>query len=170
MTPRMTTIANTVTAAAVSLAAITSGAAPAEAGNKDLFRALAGIAAIAVFAGAIQQNQAHAAQPAQPLPQQPSRSNWQDGWQNDGWQNNWQGNDHPVQADRGGPQLPAACALEFDGPRPATYYAEACLKREGVGYALPQYCAQQIRSRDWSGRVYEADCLRDAGYRTPRWR
>jgi hypothetical protein len=39
-----------------------------------------------------------------------------------------------------------------------------------VAYALPQYCAERIRGRDYQGQVFEADCLRDAGYRTERWR
>ncbi len=38
-----------------------------------------------------------------------------------------------------------------------------------MGYGLPQYCAQSIRSRDWQGRVYEGECLRDAGYRLGRY-
>jgi hypothetical protein len=172
MTTLRSYIANAVTAGAVALAAVTAGPGPAAAEDKDMLRALAGIAAIAVIAGAL-QNQGRAQQPvarAQPwVPVSPAPAapryaapepRWEDSraWSEDRYQ--------PV---RGGPRLPSVCAVEVDGPRPATYYAESCLKREGAGYGLPQYCAQTIRSRDWQGRVYEGECLRDAGYRLGRW-
>jgi hypothetical protein len=170
MTTLRTRIANTVTAGAVALAAITAGPAPAAAKDKDMLRALAGIAAIAVIAGAIQQNQGRAqpvarAQSWVPVTPAPApryadpEPRWDDSraWSEDRYQ--------PV---RGGPRLPSVCAVEVDGPRPATYYAESCLRREGAAYGLPQYCAQTIRSQDWQGRVYEGECLRDAGYRLGR--
>ncbi len=172
MTTAKSYILNAFTAGAVALAAITAGPAPAKAGDKDLLRALAGIAAVAVIAGAIQQNQgrqqpATNVQPYNLLPATPTWQNANNGWQAD---RNWQDR-RETREQRRGPRLPAACALEFgNGPRPATYFAEACLKREGVGYSLPQYCAQQIRSRDYQGRVFEAECLQDAGYRIERWR
>ncbi len=175
MTTLKTYLANTLTAGAVALVAITAGPAPATAGDKDLLRALAGIAAAAVFVGAIQQNQnrnqtTRANRQYQFAPVEPRYQSADRGWDAD---RDWQSqNGAPTYRDeRGGPRLPATCALEFgSGPRPATYYAESCLKREGVAYALPQYCAQQIRSRDYQGRVFEAECLQDAGYRIERWR
>lgn len=177
MTTARTWIVNTLTAAAVSVAAITSGAGPAAADDKDMLRALAGIAAVAVIAGAI-QNQNRAPQPVTraPVYEQPKPAvnfyNAEPRWQAErDWENqrDWQRHDDRYSRVSQGPRLPGTCAVEVSGPRPATYYAETCLKREGVGYGLPQYCAQSIRSRDWQGRVYEEECLRDAGYRVGRW-
>jgi hypothetical protein len=176
MTTLKTYVINAATAAAVSLAAITSGPAPAAADDKDLLKVLAGIAAVAIFAGVIDQQNRAPVTRNQPLPVQPVVPAWQQprmDWQADtAWkQQGWHDNRRANRDDRGGPRLPAACALEFgNGPRPATYYAEACLRREGVAYGLPQYCAQQIRSRDYQGRVFEGECLLDAGYRLERWR
>jgi len=164
MTSVRTIVINTVTAAAVSLAAITSG--PAQAGNKDddLLKVIAGVAAVAVFAGLInrQQQNREAITRDQPLPVQPVLPAWGD--QNTGWRNEHKDT-------RGGPRLPAVCAFDIgNASRPTTWYAEPCLRREGVAYGLPQYCAQQINRRDYRGRAYEAGCLADAGYRTEGWR
>jgi hypothetical protein len=172
MKTRPAILLNLTTAAAVAAAAIFSGSGPVQAGDKDLFKLLAGVAAVAVIASAVNQNQRRAAgvsrnQPLNPFPRIPG-TQAEDYWQNQSRDDD--GYTWNSRSDRRGPRIPAACALEFDGgPRPVTYYAETCLKREGVSYALPQYCAEQIRSRDWQGRVYEAECLRDAGYRTERW-
>ena len=165
-----TYVINVATAAAVSLAAITSGAAPAAAKNDDMLKVLAGIAAVAVFAGVLNQQQKGqgTVSRALPLPVQPAVPAWQN--QDPAWQDdNWQGYDR---ADaRGGPRLPAVCAMEFGNvSRPAVYYAEPCLRQEGAAYGLPQFCAQQIRTRDYQGRAFEAECLRDAGYRIETWR
>jgi hypothetical protein len=170
MKPVRTYAINAVTAAAVSLAAITSGAVPAAAKDDDMLKVLAGIAAVAVFAGMLNQQQKNHGKVSRalPLPVQPALPAWQN--QNTAWQNDsWQRNDR---ADtRGGPRLPAVCALEFgNASRPAVYYAEPCLRHEGVAYGLPQFCAQQIHTRAYRGRAFEAECLRDAGYRTEPWR
>jgi hypothetical protein len=181
MKPVRTYVINAVTAAAVSLAAITSGAVPATAKDKDddMLKVLAGIVAVAVFAGVLNQQQQNrgAVSRAQPLPVQPALPAWQapdPGWQDGRWQDGrWQRDDwRNHRADtRGGPRLPGVCAMEFgNASRPAVYYAEPCLRREGAGYGLPQYCAQQIRTRDYQGRAFEAECLREAGYRTETWR
>lgn len=176
MKPVRTCVINAVTAAAVSLAAITSGAVPATASDKedDMLKILAGITAVAVFAGVLNQQQNRGAvSRAQPLPVQPALPAGQDqdpGWQDDGrWQRD-DGRNHRADT-RGGPRLPAVCALEFGNvSRPAVYYAEPCLRREGAGYGLPPSCAQQLRTRDYQGRAFEAECLRDAGYGTEPWR
>ncbi len=175
MTTARTWILNAVTATAVAGAAITSGAGPAAADDKDLLRALAGIAAVAVIAGTI-QNQNRAQQPVTRAPvypaPQPAPGFYRDEPRWDAerdWRTGYFRQDDRYSRVSQGPRLPGTCAVEVGGPRPATYYAESCLKREGVGYGLPQYCAQSIRSRDWQGRVYEEDCLRDAGYRVSRW-
>jgi len=170
MKPVRTYAINAVTAAAVSLAAITSGAVPAAAKDDDMLKVLAGIAAVAVFAGMLNQQQKNHGKVSRalPLPVQPALPAWQN--QNTAWQDDsWQRNDR---ADtRGGPRLPAVCALEFgNASRPAVYYAEPCLRREGAAYGLPQFCAQQIHTRAYRGRAFEAECLRDAGYRTEPWR
>ena len=170
MKPVRTYVINAVTAAAVSLAAITSGAVPAAAKDDDMLKVLAGIAAVAVFAGMLNQQQKNQGKVSRalPLPVQPALPAWQN--QDTAWQDHaWQRNDR---ADtRGGPRLPAVCALEFgNASRPAVYYAEPCLRQEGVAYGLPQFCAQQIRTRTYQGRAFEAECLRDAGYRTETWR
>ena len=170
MKPVRTYAINAVTAAAVSLAAITSGAVPAAAKDDDMLKVLAGIAAVAVFAGMLNQQQKNHGKVSRalPLPVQPALPAWQN--QNTAWQDDsWQRNDR---ADtRGGPRLPAVCALEFgNASRPAVYYAEPCLRREGAAYGLPQFCAQQIHTRAYRGRAFEAECLRDAGYRTEHWR
>lgn len=174
MTKRLAYLVNAATAAAVSAAAIFASPEPALARDKDkdLLKLLAGAAAVAIVAGVI-QNRANAgasapvitrnAAPELYLPPTP-RPIWND-------QPGWQSQDDlyrpaPV---RGGQRLPAACALEFGSPRPATYYAESCLRREGLRQNLPQFCAQQIRSRDWQGKVYDGDCLREAGFREERW-
>ena len=170
MKPVRTYVINAVTAAAVSLAAITSGAVPAAAKDDDMLKVLAGIAAVAVFAGMLNQQQKgqSTVSRALPLPVQPALPAWQTqdtAWQDDSWQGYDSANT------RGGPRLPAVCALEFGNTsRPAVYYAEPCLRQEGASYGLPQFCAQQIRTRDYQGRAFEAECLRDAGYRTETWR
>ena len=170
MKPVRTYVINAVTAAAVSLAAITSGTVPAAAKDDDMLKVLAGIAAVAVFAGMLNQQQKNQGKVSRalPLPVQPALPAWQN--QNTAWQNDsWQRSDR---ADtRGGPRLPAVCALEFgNASRPAVYYAEPCLRQEGAAYGLPQFCAQQIHTRAYRGRAFEAECLRDAGYRTEPWR
>ena len=171
MKPVRTYVINAVTAAAVSLAAITSGAVPAAAKDDDMLKVLAGIAAVAVFAGMLNQQQQKAqgtVSRALPLPALPALPAWQNkdtAWQDDSWQGYDSANT------RGGPRLPAVCALEFGNTsRPAVYYAEPCLRQEGAAYGLPQFCAQQIRTRDYQGRAFEAECLRDAGYRLETWR
>ena len=170
MKPVRTYVINAATAAAVSLAAITSGAVPAAAKDDDMLKVLAGIAAVAVFAGMLNQQQKAqgTVSRALPLPVQPALPAWQNqdtAWQDDSWQGYDSANT------RGGPRLPAVCALEFGNTsRPAVYYAEPCLRQEGAAYGLPQFCAQQIRTRDYQGRAFEAECLRDAGYRTETWR
>ena len=151
MTTIRTYLANAVTAGAVALAAVTASPAPAAADDKDVLRALAGIAAVAVIAGAL-QNQGRAqpvarAQPWLPVSPAPREVAPDPRWDDRAW------DDDRYRETRGGPRLPSVCAVEVDGPRPATYYPETCLKREGVGYGLPRYCAQTIRSRDWQGRV-----------------
>ena len=139
-----TYVINAATAAAVSLAAITSGAVPAAAKNDDMLKVLAGIAAVAVFAGVLNQQQQKnraTVSRAQPLPVQPVLPAWQNpdtGWQDDAWPRN-------DRADlRGGPRLPAICAMEFGNvSRPAVYYAEPCLRQEGAAYGLPQFCGRR---------------------------
>jgi hypothetical protein len=166
MKTRPAILVNLTTAAAVAAAAIFAGTGPVQAKDDDLLKIIAGVAAVAVIANVITQNQRQATRVTRnvtPEPQpRPRATQAEDYWR-------YLDPVKPVRSTRG-PRLPAACALEFEGgPRPVTYYAESCLRREGVAYALPQYCAEQIRSRDWQGRVYEAECLRDAGYRTERW-
>jgi hypothetical protein len=172
---RIRTIAvNTITATAICLAAITAGPAQAATRDDDLLKALAGVAAVAVFAGLISQQQRNrdAATRTQPLPLQPELPAWGNqgtGWQNDRWR------DDGLQGDRAGnrtgPRLPGVCAFDIgSAARPATLYAESCLRREGLAYGLPRHCARQINRRDFQGRAYEADCLRDAGYRAGHWR
>ena len=170
MKPVRTYAINAVTAAAVSLAAITSGAVPATAKDDDMLKVLAGIAAVAVFAGMLNQQQKNQGKVSRalPLPVQPALPAWQN--QNTAWQDDIRQRSDRADT-RGGPRLPAVCALEFgNASRPAVYYAEPCLRQEGAAYGLPQFCAQQIRTRAYQGRAFEAECLRDAGYRTEPWR
>jgi hypothetical protein len=170
MKPVRTYVLNAVTAAAVSLAAITSGAVPAAAKDDDMLKVLAGIAAVAVFAGMLNQQQKNQGKVSRalPLPVQPALPAWQN--QNTAWQDDIRQRSDRADT-RGGPRLPAVCALEFgNASRPAVYYAEPCLRQEGAAYGLPQFCAQQIRTRAYQGRAFEAECLRDAGYRTEPWR
>jgi hypothetical protein len=176
---RMSRLLNLVTAAAVA-AAVTASPAPAEAGGKDVARSAALIALLAIGAGLYQQ-QANARTPAAPvaraLPPEPEPRHFRPAPQlvdrsprpvaNPGWRDpRW--HEPPVIGDRQGPRIPAVCAVEIDGRQPATIYADSCLAREGFTFALPQHCAQTIRSRDWSGRIYDGACLRDAGFRTDR--
>lgn len=193
-TRRAGLMVNILTAAAVAAAAITAGSAPAEAGGKDIAKGAALMALIAVGASLYQQ-QANARTPAQPVirqlppaPQPVTRAQTAErqyfvpapqpprptlvtrsprpvanpGWRDTRWQQT------PVASDRFGPRIPAVCAVEIDGRQPATIYADSCLAREGFPYALPQHCSQTVRSQDWSGRVYDGACLRDAGFRTDR--
>lgn len=178
MIARMTAFANVATAAAVALAAVTAGPAPARADEKDMLKALAGIAAVAIVAGALSQHNRGAFARSEPIPAprnpgvpawQADHADWQRGWHgsrggNDRWSPDWSYNRDA----RGGLRLPATCAVEIDGRRPTTLYPDTCLRREGFRAPLPQVCAQEIRSRDWSGRVYDGDCLREAGFRTGR--
>ena len=194
LTRRASLLVNAATAAAVAAAAETAGSAPAEAGGKDVAKGAALVALLAIGAGLIQQQNARAAEqqvtralPPAPVPVAPpapvyyqpaplpvvsprpvANPAWQQpapqqtGWQQPGW-----GQD-PAPRGSTTPGIPAVCAVEIGGAQPTTIYADSCLAREGFTYALPQTCAQTIRSQDWSGRVYDGACLRDAGFRTDR--
>jgi hypothetical protein len=179
MKPLKTRLINALTATAISLAAITSGTAPVAAKDDDTLKIIAGIAAVAAFAGILnqQQNQgtvgrgiAVPLQPAQPVGQDRDPRWQEERWHAERWQSDrWRDDDwrRGLNDDRRGPRLPGICALEFGhAARPAIYYAESCLRREGAAFGLPQFCAQQIRSRRFQGRAFEAECLRNAGYRT----
>ena len=180
-----TYIINTLAAGAVALTAITAGTAPAEARDKRALGVIAGLAAGALIAGAVEQSQRNG-QPlfrTNPAPRQtyinpPQQSfignSGVSDWQGDG---GWQaqeaydnGQNFRYREERGGPRLPENCAIEVgNGNYPSVYYAEDCLRRAGFRARLPQYCAQSVRSQAFQGRVYEADCLRNAGYRVARW-
>jgi hypothetical protein len=175
MTRLMTRLTNTLTAAAVAAATL-AAPAPVLAGDKDVLKGLAAIAAIALVAGALQQRQGGGAAVTrnQPLALLNGFQGLQGGNGNGlGVGNGWQNGNPPISTpgrqigwqDRAQPRLPAVCAIDIDGRYPTTIYADACLRREGFAQSLPQDCAQQIRSRDWAGRVYDGACLRDAGFR-----
>jgi hypothetical protein len=180
MTRRLSRLVNLATAAAVAAAAVTAGPAPAAAGGKDVARRAALIALLAIGAGLYQQQanaRTSAAPVARALPPEPEPRYFRPAPQrvdrsprpvaNPVWRDaRWF--EPPAPHDRQGPRIPAVCAVEIDGRQPATIYADSCLMREGFTYALPQHCAQTIRSNDWSGRIYDGACLRDAGFRTDR--
>lgn len=160
-----------VTLVAAASVAVTAVPAPAVAGGKDVAKGAALIALLAVGAALVQQNQA--AQAADlPVTRAPApRAMAERAWQEDRWQQDRrQPRPDRRDAERQSftPRIPAVCAVEIGGQMPSTVYADSCLAREGFDYALPGSCAQTIRSRDWSGRVYDGACLRDAGFRTDR--
>lgn len=144
-------------AGAVFIGTLGASTAPAAANDRDILRFLAGAATIAIIAKGVsdhnRRNQAHSA----PLPQpvQPDRGR--------------PGHNRPPQ--HGNVRLPQTCAQAYHvrGQGVLTYYAEACLRREGINtHALPQSCRQQVQSNRGPHPAFQGACLQQAGYRTAR--
>lgn len=146
--------ATTLAAAATALAAMTAAAVPARAGSDDIAKILAGVAAIAIIGTAINNNKAKAAPPPQPHPYpypQPGH-----------------GQGRPHQA----PLLPSVCTITISGYGVPTtsLYSERCLVQQSFQHRLPKSCASPVQFGDRKDRLYRADCLVEAGFRTGRQR
>jgi hypothetical protein len=148
-----------IAAAIAATIAITGfAAAPARADGDDVARALAGIAALALIARAIDKRnderavtrQQHNFQPhfnapapikPRPLPPQVSRK-----------------------------LLPEQCLRTFDGPYGQTRaFGARCLSRNYTfADHLPRQCAEQVFTRNGTGWAYNARCLRRQGYQIAR--
>lgn len=137
---RFRPFANALTAGAVAVSLILGAAVPARAGGKDdLAKAI--IAAIILGAIVKGVSDSHAA-PA-PAPR-------------------------PVPQPAPQPRVPGVCAIEIGGQgygQGRRVFSEACLRREGFAYVLPQRCASEARIYGRWDRIYGAHCLRDAGFR-----
>lgn len=157
----------TLAGAATALGLMTAAALPAHADNgRDLARALAAVAAIAIIAKALEKDKAQAA-PVYHAPP-PHQGPGQPGWGHGGRPQPGWGQPHPGQGHHAAPRLPAQCAIEFPGNRGQVHvvYAESCLRRAGVQARLPRGCQQQVRIRGQQVTVYPAQCLINAGFRT----
>lgn len=160
----------TLAGAATAFALMTAAAMPARADSdgRDVARALAAIAAIALIAEAARKGERRRDPVPEPLPAPVHGPGWGHGggWgpprHGGGW-GHGHGSRHRV--------LPAVCAMEFPGHRgPRTYYAEPCLRREGVEARLPRGCAEQARLRGRIVPVYAEGCLIEAGFRPEGYR
>ncbi|MFN4159314.1 MAG: hypothetical protein ACK4GO_13025 [Gemmobacter sp.] len=154
----------TLAGAAAALALMTVAAAPARADDgRDLARALAAIAAVAIIAKTIDNNKKR----SEPVPVEPAH----------GWGHSYPGHGKPGYGRPGqgwdrdrGQVLPAQCAIEFPGQRgrPHVVYSEPCLRRSGINGRLPRGCEQQVRIQGRQVAVYPQACLTDVGFRLER--
>jgi hypothetical protein len=135
----------TLAAAALALAGITATAAPARAQGDEFARILFGAAVLAIIGSAI----ANANQP-RPVPPAPV------------W--NPRPPVHPpvVHPPVVKPWLPAHCEMRVGG---RAYFGEVCLTRAGFTHRLPQSCARQVQTNRGWRIAYDAQCLRQAGWR-----
>lgn len=134
---------------ALTLAGLTAAAMPARADNDDLAKALAAIAALAIIAKTIDDNDRGYRPPPvyHPHPRP-----------------------HPV------PEpvrrvLPTACAIELNdrGDRDV-WYLRPCLRDHGIRVDLPRRCEAEVRIRGRKVGALRQDCLIDAGFRPERGR
>lgn len=164
MTPTARTAARrflgTVAAAAAAIGLMTAAAAvPARASDgQDLARALAAIAVIGIIAKSLDDKKDQ----GRPAPVQGRPGHGGPGWGHPG---------HGGHPGHRAAVLPAACAIEIDGPgrRSTTVYSARCLQ-DRVRARLPGQCQQQIRQRGRTATVYGERCLIDAGFRPERGR
>lgn len=137
-------------------------AVPARADNKDLAKILAGIAAIALIAKAIDDDKDKdrkkrdrrpaVTQHDPDLPFVPRYGALQD--------------HRAPQAEAR--RIPADCALEVRGEgRNRLAYGEQCLVSYGLRH-LPRHCAYDATIFGRADRLYPAACLREGGFRLPR--
>ncbi|MFD1509257.1 hypothetical protein [Lacimonas salitolerans] len=149
-----------------ALAVTAFAAAPARADSKDVAKALAGIAALAIIAKAIddrrddKRKQTHVHTPTRNY-----------------------GNQHRYPAVRGHVQprplpgrvsrklLPGACMVDISGRnRKVRAFGSRCLANNRVNVnALPNNCRIQVRGNRQSHVLYEANCLRNHGYSLARY-
>ncbi|TNF64746.1 MAG: hypothetical protein EP307_01840 [Rhodobacteraceae bacterium] len=147
---------------AATIAITGFAAAPARADGDDVARALAGIAALALIARAIDKRnderavarQQHHFQPHKPQYHAPA----------------------PIKPRPLPPQvsrklLPEQCLRTFDGPHGQTHaFGARCLSRNYTfAESLPRQCAEQVWTRQGTGWAYNARCLRRQGYQTARF-
>lgn len=135
-------LASLAVAAAIALAGVTAGAAPARA-DDDLARFLAGAAGLVALYAILDNNRRTAAAPPQ---------------RGSGWQ---QQHRRPV-------VLPARCAVEVRtrGQGRQTFYGERCLREAGISTrSLPNRCEVTLRARQGQRTAYSEACLLRAGYR-----
>ncbi|WP_212522971.1 hypothetical protein [Actibacterium sp. MT2.3-13A] len=139
---------------ALTLAASPMAATPARADSEDLALALLGLAALAAIANELDD-----------IYVKPKRGRGH-GKHDDRY-------DRYDRHDRYGraPELPARCVLQLDTPRGnREVVMAACLERDGLRRALPEYCSAPHASRLLGQRAYGLDCLRAEGYRVGRYR
>jgi hypothetical protein len=178
----------TLTAAATVLAMLTATAAPARADNDDIAKALAAIAAIAIIGKVINDKKDRKRDAVVSHPQPDDRygrddrdgrrddrsggprryedRRFEDRHYEDRRYQDWSGRETRSL------RLPATCAIEVNGrhDRSTTVYSARCLNRERFEGRLPRHCAIDIRVRGRDDRVYDQNCLIDAGFRVGRQR
>jgi hypothetical protein len=150
----------TAAAAAVAMVGATlSTAAPARAADPDdIARALAAIAALAIIARAIDDDDAPAYRPPyyRPPVLPPHYPPYRPPY-----------HPPPKPPVHGKKVLPDACrvaVLDRDNRR-NVYYTAGCLRRAGLD-GLPSKCATEVRLNGDRTRVYRDNCLFNLGYRT----
>lgn len=154
-----------VAATGIAAALMTAAwAVPARADSRDLAKILAGIAAIALIAKAIDDDKDKdkdrrkrdrrpaVTQHDPDLPFVPGHRTLQD--------------HRAPQAEAR--RIPADCALEVrGGGRSRLAYGEQCLVSYGLR-RLPRHCAYDATIFGRADRLYPAACLREGGFRLPR--
>ncbi|NUB46330.1 hypothetical protein GEU84_018215 [Fertoebacter nigrum] len=175
----------TLTAAAMALALTGASAAPARADGEDVAKIIAGIAALAIIAKAIDNKNDRKDKPVAVTPTHPKPPHWgHDRPRHDPprygrphHDDDRYGNHRPDRPrydrprhDIRSPELPRSCALELRTRQgqTATVYSARCLDREGFSHRLPRQCASDYSIRGRTDRVYDARCLVSAGFRTRR--
>lgn len=158
----------TILAGALAVTGFT--AAPARADAEDIAKALAGIAALAIIAKAIDDDKDRKAKKKHHVTRQdhvridPVHPRAQ----------RHHGYDiapKPLPQRVARKQLPAQCLVRVDsrdGVRRA--FGERCLQRNyRHANRLPHNCAINVRGRNHDRTLYEARCLRSYGYSLARW-
>lgn len=162
-------IASVLTAAVVIAG---FNAAPARADGRELAQAIAGIAAVAIIANALDKSR------KKDEPQVSSRDTGQIAGRQHGYvqpQHGWQGGHHltprPLPDRVARKALPAVClqTVEDRRGRAVDVLGQRCLQNNFRGARhLPQSCMVDIQSHRGWRNAYDARCLSRAGYAVAR--
>ena len=180
--------ANTLIAATAAfglLTAATALPARAETDADTIAKWIAGLAALALIADAVKDDDKKDRRPVtvaphpQPQPHpQPGGHGWgRDDRRGDDWRrggrDDWRdGRPHrdpvvvrPVKPQvKVEPQMPRICRVNVQGIRGETRaYVESCLRAQGLREALPQRCGTLVSIKGRPDRVYGANCMADIG-------
>lgn len=146
-----------VAATAIALSGLSVTATPAAAlgdNEREVLRALAGAASLALIIDGVSRN---------------NRARDNDRW-DDRRDQRWDYNDRDRRYSRDRRLIPAQCVTQIRVDRRVRdVVAERCLRREGYDRRLPDSCAFDIRTDRGRRTVYGLNCLRERGYRVARY-